>query len=144
MTNNMDFDQLRAFVAADEETRRRRVSPVEILDYRSEDERGPRLAAPGSITVYIGRRGDERLRQLREIAAGGSDDGSFAAALCEQRADRHPQNPGEIHETLRSAGVYATIRCGPRHLAAHICLPRPTIWPSSHARTMVAGFPPTS
>lgn len=123
MKSDFSFDELRTFATADEEARGRRVSSVEILDYRPNDDRLPRLAAPGSITVFIGRRGDDRLNQLREIVAGGHDDGTLAASLMDQHDSRRPQAPAEIMEVLRRAGVYATLRCGARYLAAHICLP---------------------
>lgn len=125
MTMNVGLEDLNRFAAADEESRRRRLTPVEILDYRPTDDQEVRLAAPGSITLFVGRRGDERLRRLREIADGGQDDGSLAAGLREQHAARRPLSPDRIKEILENAGVYATLRCGARTLAAHIVLPGP-------------------
>lgn len=121
----MTMENLNRFAAADEESRRRRLSPVEILDYRPTDDQKVHLAAPGSITLFVGRRGDERLRRLRDIAGGGQDDGSLADGLRKQHADRRQLSPAQIKEILENAGVYATLRCGARTLAAHIVLPGP-------------------
>ncbi|MEM5609161.1 hypothetical protein AAHH76_29170 [Bacillus toyonensis] len=47
MTMNVGLENLNRFVAADEESRRRRLTSVEILDYRPTDDQEVRLAAAG-------------------------------------------------------------------------------------------------
>jgi len=121
----MTMEDLNRFAAADEERRRRRLTSVEIVDYRPTDDQEVHLAAPGSITLFVGKRGDERLCRLREIANGGQDDGTLADGLREQHASRRQLNPAQIKGILENAGVYATLRCGARTLAAHIVLPGP-------------------
>jgi len=124
----MDGD-LRALNAATLEAERRalRQRRLAVFDYQpSSKEAVVALAAPGTVTLYLGRRGEPMLRQIAETAMRkGRDDARLALKIREglERRERQRMSVPEAVDLLVKQPVFADLRYGGKTVASHLFVP---------------------
>lgn len=115
-------------IAADESDRRLiRLTPIDLLDYApaaGPDDRRPRLAPIGSVSVYIGHEGSKTLQAVRAaVEDGGDSDLDVAARIYETYVKRGTISAYRAWRALRSQPVWAEVRYGGRTLAKNVAVP---------------------
>ncbi|HWW62567.1 MAG TPA: hypothetical protein VN181_14435 [Thermoanaerobaculia bacterium] len=107
------------------EQRSLRLTPLAVTDYKPTDPKSTnQLAAPGTITVAIGRRGSKLLRELRTTAgAGRGKDQKLAQKIAEDFRKRKPITLAEATAIRASQKVVADLRFGGTVLARNLFVP---------------------
>lgn len=117
-----DLDTLGA-AALEAESRPMRCSPIEILEYTpSSGDPARQLAGPGTVTLFLARKGSPVLDEIRAAASGGQDQ-QLTARLRAQSKGRTPLPLNRALEMLKAQPVFADVRYGGLTLASNYFVP---------------------
>jgi hypothetical protein len=111
-------------VAMELEARPSRKSAIEVLDYRPlHNERHLLLAKPGTVTLYLAKRGAPVLSEVRRLAAAGGNDRLLSARLMSQFEKRAVVSMERAAALLVEQPVFASVRYEGRTLAQSLYVP---------------------
>jgi hypothetical protein len=118
------FEPIRA-VALEVEARPSRTSKIEVLDYRpSHRDEHLFLAKPGTVTLFLARRGAEVLSEIRHLVGTSSDkDRLLTARLMSQFERRTVVTLEKAAALLTAQPVFASVRYHGRTLAQSLFVP---------------------
>ena len=98
-------------VVREAERRPIRVSDVPVLDYTYDWDAEHALAVPGTLSVFVARRGSTILKLVRTAARGGPKDLlRLQAAIDRQRNKRRPVNGALAARRMIASDVFADLR----------------------------------
>jgi hypothetical protein len=111
-------------VAMEVEARPSRKSEIEVLEYEPRhDDQHLLLAKPGTVTLYLAKRGAEVLSEVRRLAFSGGSDRLLAARLMSQFDKRTVVPMERAAELLTEQPVFASVRYHGRTLAQSLFVP---------------------
>jgi hypothetical protein len=120
---------------------------LEVVDYTPTNPKSEaQLAAPGTITVFLSRRGNPILGEIREAISGkdGSDE-HLAVRIAELFKERTPIPLAEAVKVLQEQPVFGEIRYGTAVLASNLFVPNDldvgvVVFPYNGGRLISKGF----
>jgi hypothetical protein len=118
------FEPVRA-VALEVEARPSRTSKIDVLDYRPNHRDGHLfLAKPGTVTLFVAKRGAAVLSEIRQVVSSGStEDRLLTARFMAQFERRTVVTLEKAAATLSAEPVFASVRYSGRSLAQSLFVP---------------------